>query len=337
MSLVVIVLLGLFVLVGCLLGLHARRGRGKGQPWGARPPAPSSTGGTRDARNHRDATESEEEENGAERGPRTRPRRTAGEGEPAGMRRRRPAHRRRQDGANEEAEGGARSQGPLSRLQRMKQERERERAERRQADEAEQEARRREKEETDRRATQHAESEEEWAVRENAALQELRDAKRKHDDEEYAKWVGHIEVEECGELEQETQKRREAIISFLKQRANEVNAGISDHSKYPTATSSLKNNGCDSEANCEDSDSRPSNILVLQDTARTLEVSVEELVAVIEELVREDTLFGVFDDRGKFVVMSELHFPMIAKFIIQRGRVSLTELARECNRIILQK
>ncbi|CCW64008.1 unnamed protein product [Phytomonas sp. EM1] len=287
-----------------------------------------------------DSDDSSDGENGNPAGAQVRSQRAARRGETGGMRQRRQAPTCRQDAGEDgerpdptasPEEGGGRPREPLSRLQRMKQAKEREREALRQAHEAEQVARRQKREEATQREAKRAESEEEWEARENAALEELREAKRKQEDEEYAKWVGQIAVDERGELQEETHRRREAVVSFLIQHANEVDASVSVHGKGPTATSLPEDHGR------EDGVEKPSNILVLQDTSRQLQVSVEELVSVIEQLIREDRLFGVFDDRGKFVVMSERHFPMIAKFITQRGRVSVTELARECNRIILNR
>lgn len=47
---------------------------------------------------------------------------------------------------------------------------------------------------------------------------------------------------------------------------------------------------------------------------------------------------GVMDDRGKFIYISEEELKNVAKFIRQRGRISITELAESSNTLIkLQK
>lgn len=43
---------------------------------------------------------------------------------------------------------------------------------------------------------------------------------------------------------------------------------------------------------------------------------------------------GVIDDRGKFIYISQEELDAVAKFVKQRGRVSLTELAENSNRLI---
>lgn len=43
---------------------------------------------------------------------------------------------------------------------------------------------------------------------------------------------------------------------------------------------------------------------------------------------------GVIDDRGKFIYISQAEMEAVAKFIRQRGRVSLTDLAENSNQLI---
>lgn len=43
---------------------------------------------------------------------------------------------------------------------------------------------------------------------------------------------------------------------------------------------------------------------------------------------------GVVDDRGKFIYISQEELEAVAKFVKQRGRVSLTELVENSNQLI---
>ena len=43
---------------------------------------------------------------------------------------------------------------------------------------------------------------------------------------------------------------------------------------------------------------------------------------------------GVVDDRGKFIYISREELEAVAKFIRQRGRVSIAELAESSNKLI---
>ena len=48
----------------------------------------------------------------------------------------------------------------------------------------------------------------------------------------------------------------------------------------------------------------------------------------------EGKLTGVIDDRGKFIYISQVELETVAKFINNRGRVSITELAENSNRLV---
>lgn len=54
----------------------------------------------------------------------------------------------------------------------------------------------------------------------------------------------------------------------------------------------------------------------------------------ITELQATGELTGVIDDRGKFIYISQTELEAFAKFIKQRGRVSITELAESSNDLI---
>ncbi|KAG5511895.1 hypothetical protein JKF63_07720 [Porcisia hertigi] len=219
----------------------------------------------------------------------------------------------------------------LTRLQRKKHLKEREREERRRAQEAALEAERQRVGENEFRDAEASLREEERKAAEEAALQQLREDKKRADDDEYAKWVSHIGVEERGELGDEKRERQARVQSFLLDRAAQVQAraqrsvGETEHRVSAAGTS-----GSDvHEEDCL-------NLLVLQTAARDLGVSVKELVCTIEHLSQTNQVHGVFDDRGKYVFIAPEHFLLLAEFIQRRGRVSLQEFTRECNRIVMQ-
>uniref|UniRef100_A0A1I7TBB6 DDRGK domain-containing protein 1 n=1 Tax=Caenorhabditis tropicalis TaxID=1561998 RepID=A0A1I7TBB6_9PELO len=60
----------------------------------------------------------------------------------------------------------------------------------------------------------------------------------------------------------------------------------------------------------------------------------EEAVNRLQHFIEEGLLQGVMDDRGKFIYISEEEFAAVAKFINQRGRVSIQEVAEQSNRLI---
>ncbi|CAB3402023.1 unnamed protein product [Caenorhabditis bovis] len=60
----------------------------------------------------------------------------------------------------------------------------------------------------------------------------------------------------------------------------------------------------------------------------------EESVMRLKHFIDEGLLQGVMDDRGKFIYISDDEYAAVAKFINQRGRVSINEIAEQSNRLI---
>lgn len=75
-------------------------------------------------------------------------------------------------------------------------------------------------------------------------------------------------------------------------------------------------------------------VLVLEDLAAHFGLKTASVVERIQELQANGNLTGVIDDRGKFIYISEDELEAIAKFVRQRGRVSITELAENSNNLI---
>lgn len=75
-------------------------------------------------------------------------------------------------------------------------------------------------------------------------------------------------------------------------------------------------------------------VLVLEDLAAHFGLKTASVVERIQELQANGNLTGVIDDRGKFIYISEDELEAVAKFVRQRGRVSITELAENSNNLI---
>lgn len=232
--------------------------------------------------------------------------------------------------------------GPLNRLQKKRLAKERERAARRQANDAAVEQQQQTAAAAEQHELQSALKEMERKAAEEAALAQLREAKRRADDEEYAKWAGEIGVEERGELGEEAREKQAATFQYLRRRSAAVSLRAAQGGNGSASGGKVIGEGLDE-------DSRPvgaadggvagegvGNVMVLQTVARSLLITVEELVNAIQQLENDGEMDGVFDDRGRYVLIAPSQFPLLAQFIRHRGRVSLPELTRECNRIIMQ-
>jgi len=61
----------------------------------------------------------------------------------------------------------------------------------------------------------------------------------------------------------------------------------------------------------------------------------QDVIDRVQSLIEEGRLSGVMDDRGKFIYITQDEYNAVAKFIRQRGRVSLRALAESSNQLII--
>jgi len=79
---------------------------------------------------------------------------------------------------------------------------------------------------------------------------------------------------------------------------------------------------------------KQNKVLILEDLAAHFGLKTANVVERIQELQANGNLTGVIDDRGKFIYISEDELQAVAKFVRQRGRVSITDLAENSNNLI---
>ncbi|KAI5639487.1 DDRGK domain-containing protein [Phthorimaea operculella] len=75
-------------------------------------------------------------------------------------------------------------------------------------------------------------------------------------------------------------------------------------------------------------------VVLLEDLAAHFKLKTQAAIDRIQDLQTSGELTGVIDDRGKFIYISQGELESVAKFIKQRGRVSITELAECSNDLI---
>ncbi|XP_037947932.1 DDRGK domain-containing protein 1 [Teleopsis dalmanni] len=79
---------------------------------------------------------------------------------------------------------------------------------------------------------------------------------------------------------------------------------------------------------------KDNKVVMLDDLAIEFKLKTQQAIDRIQELQANGTITGVIDDRGKFIYVSEEELLSVAKFIKQRGRVSIQELAESSNKLI---
>uniref|UniRef100_A0A2A4JB48 DDRGK domain-containing protein 1 n=1 Tax=Heliothis virescens TaxID=7102 RepID=A0A2A4JB48_HELVI len=75
-------------------------------------------------------------------------------------------------------------------------------------------------------------------------------------------------------------------------------------------------------------------VVLLEDLAAHFKLKTQAAIDRITDLQSSGELTGVIDDRGKFIYISQKELEDVAKFIRQRGRVSITDLAESSNDLI---
>lgn len=79
---------------------------------------------------------------------------------------------------------------------------------------------------------------------------------------------------------------------------------------------------------------KDNKVVVLEDLATEFKLKTQQAIERIQDLQSNGSITGVIDDRGKFIYISEEELLSVAKFIRQRGRVSIAELAESSNNLI---
>ncbi|OQV16677.1 putative DDRGK domain-containing protein 1 [Hypsibius exemplaris] len=79
---------------------------------------------------------------------------------------------------------------------------------------------------------------------------------------------------------------------------------------------------------------KTSKIVLLEELAAHFHLRTQECIDRVQKLQSEGLLTGVIDDRGKFIYISMEELKAVAKFVKQRGRVSITDLAESSNKLI---
>lgn len=141
--------------------------------------------------------------------------------------------------------------------------------------------------------------EKEKEEKENQIKQELirmEEEKKKKDDEEYDQWKDFIKVGEEGEEGIDFNKE-EVINQFL------------DYIKIRKVVS-------------------------LEDLSGTFKLNPNKIVEKLNQYEKEGRIMGIIDDRGKYIYITEKEMGLIEKMLTNRGRISKTDLIKECNRLI---
>jgi len=132
---------------------------------------------------------------------------------------------------------------------------------------------------------------------EEEELEKLREERKKKEQEEYDAMKGDFAVEGEGSLSHDQiffEEQTENIIALVKQ----------------------------------------AKVVYLEDLAMKYNVKPQDVADKLSNLEKEGRLTGIIDERGKFIYITQQEMSNIAKFINNRGRISISEIARESNKLV---
>jgi len=170
----------------------------------------------------------------------------------------------------------------------------------REAEERQREERKKQKEKEDEEARKAAEQDKLEEEREEELERKRLEEKERREQEEYEKMKAAFDVEEEGfdeDQEDTSEGQLQAFIQHIKD----------------------------------------TKVVLLEDLAAHFKMKTQDCIDRVTQLSDEGKLTGVLDDRGKFIYISEEELHSVAKFIKQRGRVSIADLAENSNKLISLK
>ena len=167
-----------------------------------------------------------------------------------------------------------------------------------------------------------------------AELKEREENKKKKDEEDEESMKARAE-----ELEEEKRQAEEEKRLQEEKEKREYE----EYLKLKEAFS-VEEEGCDEEEDEEQNKLalfinyiKDNKVVLLEDLAANFRMKTQDAISRISSLQESGDLTGVIDDRGKFIYISQEELENVAKFIRQQGRVSITDLAANSNKLITLK
>merc|ERR1719400_400147 len=143
---------------------------------------------------------------------------------------------------------------------------------------------------------------------------------------------------------EENRKRREKIEEEEKKKRLREEKERKEQEEYEKlkAAFSVEGEGCDAEDDGDEENKllrfvnyiKETKVVMLEDLAAQFHLKTQEAIDRVTQLQEDGILTGVIDDRGKFIYISQEELEAVAKFIKQQGRVSITDLAMNSNKLI---
>ena len=183
----------------------------------------------------------------------------------------------------------------------------------REAEQKEREENKKKREKLEEEERQKREIEKEEERRQEEEERKLREEKERREQEEYEKLKAAFSVEDEGcdaEDEEDEENRLLKFINYIKE------TKVSHLTDITSSADWLL------------------QVVLLEDLAAQFKLKAQEAIDRVTQLQEDGLLTGVIDDRGKFIYISMEEMEAVAKFIKQQGRVSISDLAMNSNKLV---
>ncbi|KAM3957084.1 DDRGK domain containing 1 [Aphomia sociella] len=193
---------------------------------------------------------------------------------------------------------------------------------------------------------QKIEFEDKMGAKKRAKLEAKMEKKKAREAEEYMRELKKKKDEELEEERRKVEEKKEEEERLLEesQRKAEEERKKREQEEYEAlkAAFSVESEGFE-ENEEQDRESllrdfleyiKAQKVVLLEDLAAHFKLKTQAAIDRITDLQASGELTGVIDDRGKFIYISQKELEDVAKFIKQRGRVSITDLAESSNELI---
>ncbi|XP_038064950.1 DDRGK domain-containing protein 1-like [Patiria miniata] len=175
------------------------------------------------------------------------------------------------------------------------------------------------------KAEKQAQREQELAEREERKRrQEIIDAQRQLEADK-EKQEQSLKEEEAAKLKEESEKQEEEAYLLLKE-----NFEVHEEGFDKVLTESESQNLLQEFINYI----KLKKVVLLEDLGGEFNMKTQEAIHRVQDLQDQGLLTGVIDDRGKFIFISQEELEGVAKFMQQRGRVSISDLAEASNTLV---
>ncbi|XP_042897297.1 DDRGK domain-containing protein 1 [Parasteatoda tepidariorum] len=143
---------------------------------------------------------------------------------------------------------------------------------------------------------------------------------------------------------QEEQEREEERKKEEEEKALKEEQERKEHEEYLKLKESfaVEEEGYDQEDNADEANKfqefidyiKNQKVVLLEDLASQFKLKTQDTIDRVQDLLAQEWLVGVIDDRGKFIYITKEELESVGQFIKQRGRVSISELVDCSNTLI---